>query len=227
MFVGRLGGDTIQLTFLGEATTVSGSSYLLESNGHKVLVDCGLFQGVKTIEALNHRPFPYNPAELDSVLLTHAHIHHSGLLPKLIKEGFKKNIYVTKATAELCYLLLPSYAHNREFATQTTNRRSRPAEIMPVQPLYTVDDAQACLKYFLPVEYNGDVELPTGIRVRFQAAGRILGASILEIWVAEQGRTTKLVFSGSYGQPGQPTINDPGDADQLTIVFTATAAMRT
>jgi len=227
LFVGRLGGDTIQLTFLGEATTVSGSSYLLESNGHKVLVDCGLFQGVKTIEALNHRPFPYNPAELDSVLLTHAHIYHSGLLPKLIKEGFKKNIYATKGTAELCSLLLPRCAHNREFAAQTTYRRSRWAGELPVQPLYTVDDAQACLQYFLPVEYNTDVELQAGIRVRFQAAGRILSSSVLEIWVAEQGRTTKLVFSGSYGQPGQPTINGSCDADQLTIVFMATAAMRT
>lgn len=222
-----MGGDTIQLTFLGEATTVSGSSYLLESNGHKVLVDCGLFQGVKTIEALNHRPFPYNPAELDSVLLTHAHIYHSGLLPKLIKEGFKKNIYATKGTVELCSLLLPRCAHNREFAAQTAYRRSRWAGELPVQPLYTVDDAQACLQYFLPVEYNTDVELQAGIRVRFQAAGRILSSSVLEIWLAEQGRTTKLVFSGSYGQPGQPTINGSCDADQLTIVFMATAAMRT
>lgn len=225
-----MGGGTIQLTFLGAATTVSGSSYLLESNGHKILVDCGLFQGKKTIEALNHRPFPYNPAELDSVLLTHAHIHHSGLLPKLVKEGFKKNIYATKATTELCSLLLPRSAHNGEFAAQTTNRRSQQAGKLTVQPLYTVDDAQACLQHFLPVEQNTDLKMQAGIRVRFQAVGRILSSSILEIWVAEQGRTTKLVFSGSYGQPGQPTINDPGDtddADHITIVFTATAAMRT
>lgn len=159
-------------------------------------------------------------------MLTHTHIHHSGLLPKLIKEGFKNNIYATKATAELCSLLLPRCAHNKDLPRkQQIVAASEPENCLCSR--YTVDDAQACLQYFLPVEYNTDVELQAGIRVRFQAAGRILSSSVLEIWVAEQGRTTKLVFSGSYGQPGQPTINDPGDADQLTIVFTATAAMRT
>lgn len=194
-----------------------------------MLVDCGLFQGAKAIEVLNRQPFSYNPADLDCVLLTHAHISHSGLLPKLVKEGFMGSIYATKATTELCSIMLPSSAHIQGFDAGITNRKSQRAGKLPVQPLYTVEDAQTCLKQFLPVQYNTQLELNEGVRVRFQDAGHILGSSILEIWVAEQGKTTKLVFTGDLGQAGQHIIKDPSyvtDADYLTIVFTATAAMR-
>lgn len=217
------GGDSMKLTFLGAAMTVTGSSYLLETGELKILVDCGMFQGSKTIQALNRRPFAYNPADVDYVLLTHAHIDHSGLIPKLVKEGFKGIIHATKATAELCSIMLPDSGHIQEFDAEISSRKKKRAGKIPVPPLYTVEDAQASLRFFNPVKYNTDVRLSREVRFRFQDAGHILGSSILEIWVTEGDKTTKLVFSGDLGQPGQPIIKDPSyieDADYLIMEST-------
>lgn len=209
----------MRLTFLGAAMTVTGSSYLLEAGGQKFLIDCGMFQGSKTIVAFNRRSFAYKPSEIDGVLLTHAHIDHSGLLPKLVKEGFKGAVYATKATAELCSIMLPDSGHIQEFDAEIASRKSKRAGRQPVEPLYTVEDAQNCLKYFVPVRYDTDLDLPGGIRVRFQDAGHILGSSTLEIWVAEEDKTTKLVFSGDLGQPGQPIIKDPSYIEETDYLI--------
>lgn len=213
----------MQLTFLGAAMTVTGSSYLLEAGGRKVLIDCGMFQGSKATAAFNRRAFAFNPGDIDGVLLTHAHIDHSGLLPKLVKEGFKGAIYATKATAELCAIMLPDSAHIQEFDAAIASRKGKRAGREPIEPLYSIEDAQNSLKYFTPVTYNTDIDLPGGIRIRFRDAGHILGSSILEIWVTEQEQTTKLVFSGDLGQPDQPIIKDPSyieDTDYLIMEST-------
>lgn len=213
----------MRLTFLGAATTVTGSSYLLEAGDQRFLIDCGMFQGSKTIVAFNRRSFAFNPSDIAGVLLTHAHIDHSGLIPKLVKEGYKGSIYATKATVELCSIMLPDSAHIQEFDAEIASRKGKRAGRPPVEPLYTVIDAQNSLPYFTPVEYNTELELSTSVRVRFQDAGHILGSSILEIWVTEQGKTTKLVFSGDLGQPGQPIIKDPTyieEADYLVMEAT-------
>lgn len=199
----------MRLTFLGASGMVTGSSYLLEAGESKILVDCGMFQGSKATEALNRRAFRFEPAAIDAVLLTHAHIDHSGLLPKLCKAGYKGKIHATEATADLCRIMLPDSAHIQEFEAEIAGRKGRRAGKPPLEPLYTVDDAYACLKNFARQPYNQKLDITPEVAVRFNDAGHILGSSIIEIWVTENGKTVKVVFSGDLGQPDQPLIKDP------------------
>lgn len=210
----------MRLTFLGAARMVTGSSYLLEVGNEKILVDCGMFQGSKAISSLNRRPFLYDPTSVNCVLLTHAHIDHSGLLPKLCKSGFKGPIYATKVTAELCRIMLPDSAHIQEFDAEIANRKGQRAGRMPVEPLYSINDAYACLEQFKPVAYNTEFSLSSQITVRFQDAGHILGSSVLEVLVNENGKTTKLLFSGDLGQTDQPIIKDPVLIDEADFIIT-------
>lgn len=212
----------MRLTFLGAARIVTGSSYLLEVAERKVLIDCGMFQGSKAVRSLNYRPFPYSPAEIDCVLLTHAHIDHSGLIPRLCKDGFKGKIHATKVTAELCGIMLPDSGHIQEFDAEIANRKGQRAGKKPVEVLYTVEDAYACLKQFAYVDYNTDLFLSPEIRVRYREAGHILGSSLLEVWVTENQKTVKIVFSGDLGQPDQPIIKDPVYITEADYVLTET-----
>lgn len=213
----------MHLTFLGAAGMVTGSSYLLEIGNKKFLVDCGMFQGSKSITALNRRPFLFNPGELEAVFLTHAHIDHSGLLPRLCKSGFKGAIYATKATAELSSIMLPDSAHIQEFDAEVSNRKGQRAGRKPVEPLYTVDDAYSCLQQFSPHPYDTAIEISSEVTVIFRDAGHILGSSMIEIMATENGETTKIVFSGDLGQPDQPIIRNPAiieQADYLVLEST-------
>ncbi|MBP1764647.1 MAG: Beta-Casp domain containing protein [Firmicutes bacterium] len=210
----------MQLTFLGAAMMVTGSSYLLEADDKKILIDCGMFQGSKEVTLLNRRDFLFDPAEIDCVLLTHAHIDHSGLLPKLYKEGFKGKIYATKATTDLAGIMLPDSAHIQEFDTEIANRKGRRAGRGIVEPLYTVDDAYECLQRFMPVAHDTPVSLSTHISVSFRDAGHILGSAILEIWVVEGDLSTKLVFSGDLGQLNQPIVKDPTIIESADYIIT-------
>lgn len=213
----------MRLTFLGAARMVTGSSYLLEADDKKVLIDCGMFQGSKAIRTLNEMSFPYNPADIDCVLLSHAHIDHSGLLPKLCKQGFNGKIYATKVTAELCSIMLPDSAHIQEFDAEIANRKRARAGKAVVEPLYTVDEAYKSLSQFSPVAYDADVWVTKKVRVRFRDAGHILGSSLLEVWVTEDdGCETKLVFSGDLGQPAQPIVRDPVFANSADYVIMET-----
>ena len=212
----------MKITFLGATQMVTGSSYLVEVGDSKVLIDCGMFQGGKTITALNRREFAYNPAELDCVVLTHAHIDHSGLLPKLCKAGFKGSIYSTKVTAELCGIMLPDSGHIQEFDAEIANRKGKRAGKKTVVPLYTVDDAYACLKYFSPVSYDQTRQITPEIVIRFRDAGHIIGSAMVEVWVTEEGTTQKIVFSGDIGQPNQPIIKDPTLIDEADYVIMET-----
>ena len=209
----------MKLTFLGAAKTVTGSSYLLEVDSQKILIDCGMFQGAKTITAHNTREFLYDPTDIDCVLLTHAHIDHSGLLPKLCKSGFKGKIYATPVTNELCGIMLPDSAHIQEFDAEIANRKGARAGRKPVEPLYTIADAYACLTHFLPVEYDGLLTLSPSVKACFRDAGHILGSAMLEVWVTENEKITKLVFSGDLGQPNQPIIKDPTFIDEADYII--------
>ncbi|MEG6584597.1 MBL fold metallo-hydrolase [Dendrosporobacter sp. 1207_IL3150] len=210
----------MRLTFLGAAKMVTGSSFLLEVGSKKLLVDCGMFQGSKPVRALNYRDFAFDPTSLDYVLLTHAHIDHSGLLPKLCKSGFRGPIFATKVTAELCNIMLPDSAHIQEFDAEIANRKGQRAGKKPVEPLYTIEDAYNCLQQFSPVLYDSEFQLSEEITVRFRDAGHILGSSIVEVVVNENGKKTKLLFSGDLGQPDQPIIKDPTLITEADFIIT-------
>ena len=213
----------MKITFLGAAKTVTGSCYYIETGKYNFLVDCGMFQGSSTDDALNHEPFPFNPGELDFVLLTHAHIDHSGRIPKLYTNGFKGSIYTTKATKDLCSIMLPDSGHIQEFENEWINRKRERAGLPPIAPLYTSQDAIDCMKLFSGVSYFEEVRLNDQIRVRFNDAGHILGSSIVELWINDNDADVKLVFSGDLGNKNMPILRDPSiieDADYLFIEST-------
>lgn len=213
----------MKITFLGAAKTVTGSCYHIETGKYSFLVDCGMFQGSSTDDALNHEPFPFNPGELDFVLLTHAHIDHSGRIPKLYTNGFKGSIYTTKATVDLCSIMLPDSGHIQEFENEWVNRKRERAGLPPVEPLYTSQDAIDCMKLFSGIKYFEEVNINDQIKVRFNDAGHILGSSIIELWINENGENVKLVFSGDLGNRNMPILRDPSiikDADYLFIEST-------
>lgn len=188
---------------------VTGSCFLLEGSGRKILIDCGMFQGSKVINALNRRSFAFSPAEIDCVLLTHAHIDHSGLIPRLCNQGFRGPIYATQATIELCSIMLPDSAHIQEFDAEMESRKGKRAGRNSIEALYTVEDAYNCLKQFRPVEYEVGFELDEGMHVHFHDAGHILGSSMLEIHATESDTEVKVLFSGDLGRSGQPIMRDP------------------
>ncbi|HYH02197.1 MAG TPA: MBL fold metallo-hydrolase, partial [Bacillota bacterium] len=213
----------MQISFCGAAQTVTGSCYLIETAERRFVIDCGMFQGNKEIRALNRQDFLFNPGELDFMLLTHAHIDHSGLIPKLCKLGFKGSIFATKATVELCQISLPDAGHIQELEAQWRNRKYSRRGLPEEEPLYTAADALACLRFFQAVGYEELFEPVPGIKVRFLDAGHILGSAIIELWVTEGGTTTKVVFSGDLGQKNQPIIKDPTlvtEADYILIEST-------
>ena len=213
----------MKISFLGAAKTVTGSCYLIEEKECKFLVDCGMFQGHSKEKAMNEEPFPFNPADIDFVVLTHAHIDHSGRLPKLFIEGFKGKIYATKPTVELCAIMLPDSGHIQEFENEWDNRKRERAGLPPEKPLYTFQNAVDSIQLFQSVSYDEVLKLHEGVKVRFNDAGHILGSSVVELWVEENGDETKIVFSGDLGNKGIPILRDPTiieSADYLVIEST-------
>jgi metallo-beta-lactamase family protein len=221
----------MKLSFLGAAREVTGSSYLVEADGVRFLVDCGMFQGGRETRAKNQRAFPFDPRGIDFVLLTHAHIDHSGLLPRLVALGFKGPIHTTRATCDLLAVMLPDSAHIQEKEAEYANldRFRRGMEkgagggAREVAPLYTVAQAQASLKRLSPVDYDLEIAPHPQVRCTFRDAGHILGSAIVEVWVGDGVRRRKLVFSGDLGQPARPLLRDPTpihDADYLLVEST-------
>lgn len=213
----------MRLRFLGAAHTVTGSCYMLEVQDSKILIDCGMFQGAKRIREMNREDFAFVPAEVDAVLLTHAHIDHCGLIPKLCREGFKGPVYATKTTCELAQIMLPDSAHIQEADTEMRNRKGSRSGAEPVEPLYTVEDASKALQHFKHISYKEEFAVTDHIHAVYRDAGHIIGSAIIELYVTEDGKTTKLVFSGDLGQPSQPIINDPSiihGADFLIVEST-------
>ncbi len=213
----------MKITFLGAAKTVTGSCFYIETNDSKFLVDCGLFQGQSVEDGLNSEEFPFNPADIDYVLLTHSHIDHSGRIPKLFIDGFNGKVVATKATTELCAIMLPDSGYIHESEAEWTNRKRLRAGEKLVKPLYTMNDAIECMKLFEKVRYEQLITLNKNIKIRFKDAGHILGSSILELWITENGKETKIVFSGDLGNKDIPIIRDPSiieSADYLIIEST-------
>ncbi len=213
----------MNISFLGAAKTVTGSCYLVETKETKFLVDCGMFQGKANEVLMNAEPFSFNPGDLDFMLLTHAHIDHSGRIPKLYMDGFKGTVYATKPTVQLCGIMLPDSGHIQEMENEWTNRKRQRAGKSPIKPLYTLEDATDCLSLFNGVAYDEVISVSNDVRVRFNDAGHILGSAILEIWIRENNQETKIVFSGDLGNKGIPILRDPsiiGDTDYLIVEST-------
>ena len=206
----------MKLTFLGANHEVTGSCTMLEAAGQRFLIDYGMEQGKNVYE---NQPLPVAPGEIDFVLITHAHIDHTGLLPLLAHNGFRGRIYATIPTVELCGIMLRDSAHIQEFEAEWKNRKGKRAGAEPVEPMYTVQDAEAAMKLFRGVNYEQRVELAPGIEARFVDVGHLLGSSSIEIWVTENGATTKLVFSGDIGNHDQPIIKDPTYLKDADYVF--------
>ena len=176
----------MKLRFCGAVSSVTGSCHLLTTEKHSVLLDCGMYQGGKTLEALNEEPFPFVPADLECVVLSHAHVDHCGRLPLLVKYGFTGPIYCTDATADLLSVMLPDCAHIQEKETEWANRKAERAGKPLMKPLYTMQDVSATLKLVKPVLYDQLIPLNEQIRIVFNDAGHILGSAITEIWVEKK-----------------------------------------
>lgn len=213
----------MDIQFFGAAKMVTGSNFLLRTKDYNILIDCGMFQGSNEMERMNTMPFPYDPKDMDVLILTHAHIDHSGRIPKLVKDGFRGKIICTKATYDLCNIMLRDSAKIQESDAKWENKKRQRAGLSMVEPLYTMEDAEYSLRYFEPYFYDQRVNISDNITIRFKDAGHILGSSILEIWVDEDGESRKIVFSGDLGMPGRPIINSPefiDEADYLIIEST-------
>ena len=201
---------SIRLKFCGAARTVTGSCYLLETDDAKVLIDCGMFQGSKTERALNARKFPFDPASLDAMLLTHAHIDHTGLIPKLVKHGFAKKIHCTNATVDLCSVMLPDSGFIQESEAKFQNKRNRQRGLPEVDPMYTLDDAMKALEHFEGLDYKTWMEPAKGIRARWWNSGHLLGSASIEVEVAQAGKPPlHILFSGDIGPDHKMLEPDP------------------
>ncbi|HEX9949772.1 MAG TPA: MBL fold metallo-hydrolase, partial [Thermodesulfobacteriota bacterium] len=210
----------IRVTCFGAAGTVTGSNYLVEtSRGAKVLVDCGLFQGGKETESHNWEAWGYDPTEIKNLILTHAHIDHSGRIPKLVKDGFRGRIITSPPTAELCEVMLLDSAHVQEMESEWQTRKSRRRGKKVIQPLYTTEDAEESLQYLAPVECDQIIAVEPGIKVRLREAGHILGSSVAEVWIEDEGRETKIVFSGDLGRHDQIIVKDPFEIIEADYLF--------
>ncbi len=199
----------MKITFLGATKTVTGSNFLVEGAGKKFIVDCGLYQGKATDELKNEEDFLYDVKQIDFMLLTHAHIDHSGRIPKLYNEGFRGDVYATKATCDLCTIMLPDSGHIQENEVEWKNRKRRREGLPELPPLYTAEDAIKSMEIFKPVSYDEIVEITENIKVRFNDAGHMLGSSIIEIWITEAGETKKVVFTGDLGNNDIPLLDSP------------------
>ncbi|MFZ5555929.1 MAG: MBL fold metallo-hydrolase RNA specificity domain-containing protein [Pseudomonadota bacterium] len=210
----------MRLTFLGAAGEVTGSSFLVDAGGLRFLVDCGLFQGGRDAEAKNRDALAFDPGSIDFVLLTHAHIDHSGLLPRLAALGYRGPIYATAATADLLGVMLPdaAFIQEKEAERATAERHRRRGRGRDAAPLYTVTQANAALRLLKPVAYDAEVRPHPRVRCVFRDAGHILGSAVIEVWVDADGGHRKLVFSGDLGQRGHPIVRDPTQVENADVL---------
>ena len=212
-----------KLHFLGAAGTVTGSKFVLEVDGYRLMVDAGLFQGKKELRLRNWEPLPLNPASINDVVLTHAHIDHTGYLPRLVRDGFNGTVYATKATADLLTLMLPDSARIQEEDAEYANRKGY-SKHYPALPLYTEADAKAALRLLQGVNYEEDIRLSKFVNVSYTQAGHILGSGCVKANVHAPGSEPfSILFSGDLGRYDEPILNDPApihDTDYLLIEST-------
>ncbi len=207
----------MKLTFFGAAKAVTGSCHCVEVNGRKVLVDCGLQQGR---DERDNRELDFVPGYIDDVVVTHAHIDHSGRLPLLVKQGFSGNIYCTRLTAQLLSIMLRDSAQIQENDAAYENQKGKRAGRPPVEPLYTLEDVEKTLRHIVTCEYGWELDISDGIKIRFVDAGHLLGSACVEMWLTEQGFTKKIVFSGDIGNRKQPIIRSPQPITEADYVVT-------
>ena len=203
------------LEFIGADREVTGSCHYLTFGDTHILIDCGMEQGA---DLYVNQEIPVNPSLIDYVFVTHAHIDHSGLLPLIYNHGFRGTIFATKATTDLCNIMLKDSAHIQEFEAEWKNRKARRAGRPEVTPMYNVEDAQNVMQHFTPCDYNSVYEICPGLKVRFVDAGHLLGSSSIEMWVTEENVTKKIVFSGDIGNHNRPLIKDPQYVDSADYV---------
>lgn len=210
----------MKLTTYGAASgEVTGSCHLLEVNGHKVLLDCGLIQGSRKQEALNSQPFPFDPKTIDAVILSHSHIDHCGRLPLLVKRGFKGSIYTQTACKALCKIMLKDSGFLNEKDVEWDNRKRERKGLPLLEALYTVEDARLAMRYFKGVSYDAKTSPLPGITFSLRDAGHILGSSIIELWLEEGGLKRKVVFSGDLGHSGAPILREPTVIEEADFVI--------
>ncbi len=213
----------VKITFYGAAQSVTGSKHLLEVNGRKILLDCGMHQGRRKESDRLNREMPFNPGELDAIILSHAHIDHSGNLPGVVKHGFNGMIISTFATRALAAIMLPDSAHIQKYDIEYLNKKRLRNGLEPLEPLYDAEDVTETLKHFMSIPYNRPFPLFPDISLRFIEAGHILGSAQVELTVKENGIRRVLLFSGDLGRPGRPILRDPDmgtDADILLMEST-------
>lgn len=199
----------MKVKFCGASIGVTGSCHLISTDKHQILLDCGQFQGGKETERMNEEPFPFDPTAIECVVLSHAHIDHCGRLPLLVKRGFKGAIYCTDATADLLDVMLKDSAYIHEKDAEWQTRRNARTSKPPVEPLYTIRDAEDALRLVKPVLYDQLIELNDDMKIVFNDAGHILGSAVIELWTTEGDKTSKLVFSGDLGVTDRPILRDP------------------
>ncbi len=213
----------MKISFLGANRLVSGSCYLIQTKYKKFLVDCGLFRGDEAITRLNYSPFSFRPEEIDFIILTHAHIDHCGRIPQLYREGFQGHVYCTKPTMELCSVMLPDSGQiQEEDAEEENQRRLRSGESF-VEPLYSIEDALDALLLFRAVPYQYKISVDENISFRFQDAGHVLGSASIELWIREEGKECKWLFSGDIGRKNKPFLRNPQrvkEADYVVVEST-------
>ena len=213
----------LKITFLGATRTVTGSNILIETKEKKFILDCGLYQGQDKEIMLNKDQFMFKPEEIDFMLLSHAHIDHSGRIPKLYVDGYRGPVYATKATVDLCGIMLPDSGYIQESEIEWLNRKRKREGKHEVPPVYTYEDAVASLSLFEKVEYNEIVQIDRNIKFRFTDAGHMLGSALVEVWITEDGKEQKLVFTGDLGNNDIPLLREPStiaDADILIMEST-------
>ena len=206
----------MKLSFFGAAREVTGSCHCIEVNKKRILVDCGLHQGADNGFGQN---FPFHAGEIDFVIVTHAHIDHSGRLPLLVKQGFKGSIYATAPTCGLLEIMLRDSAHIQELEAGWKSRKQKRAGAETAQALYTIEDAERVFPMLVPCHYEEPVDICGGMRIRFVDAGHLLGSAYIEMWLTENGETKKVVFSGDIGAPDHPMICDPGMVTEADVVI--------
>jgi metallo-beta-lactamase family protein len=210
---------SIKVQIFGAAEEVTGSCHLVTVGNKRILLDCGLIQGRRKDEERNKDPFPFDPASIDAVVLSHAHIDHSGRLPMLVKAGFSGPIYTHRASRDLCRIMLKDSAFLNEKDIEWENRKRLRKGLKPVEALYTVEDARRAMARFKGLVYQKKVKILPDVTLRLNDAGHILGSSIVELWLEDEGQVRKLVFSGDLGRPGMPILQDPALIQQADLVI--------
>jgi metallo-beta-lactamase family protein len=209
----------MQIEFHGAAGEVTGSCFLVTCGHHRVLLECGMFQGSSQVEARNREPFPFDAASLDAVILSHAHLDHSGRLPILVKTGYSAGIYTHRATRDLCGIMLRDAGYLAEREAEWENRKRERKGLRRVEALFTMEDAAGVMEHFRPVEYGEMVDVAPGIRFRLLDAGHIIGSAIVELWLSEGSLERKIVFSGDLGHRGAPILRDPQPVESADLVL--------